>query len=203
MSLAEEQPVWDFEGPPVSRDRLRSRRHRSVRARTLSEVRASRRELAAGREEFPPDEDLGVERPRTRADCIEGVRPCPFVSCKFNLYLDVAPSGSLKLNFPDLEPDEMDPRRSCALDIAARDGATLEEVGQATNLTRERVRQVEVRALARLQPQAKAKELGEAAGLVVGPDGKRRLPLAPDESRVRLREFTAADVDDLAADDDE
>jgi len=32
----------------------------------------------------------GVVRPITRADCAGGQRPCPFVSCKFHLKLDVA-----------------------------------------------------------------------------------------------------------------
>ena len=44
------------------------------------------------------------QRPKTRADCINGPRPCLFVSCKHNLYLDVNPeTGSIKLNFPDKE----------------------------------------------------------------------------------------------------
>ena len=180
MSLAEELPVLDLEGPPVTgvvRNRQRSRRPRAVRSQTTSRI--SHRALAAGRDEFPIDEDLGVERPTTRADCIDGVRPCPFVSCRFNLYLDVTPCGGLKLNFPDLEPDEM--RQSCALDVAAQGGSTLEEVGAATNLTRERVRQVEVKGLSKL---------------------KWRLPILRDE-QPRRRDFTDADVEKLVADDDE
>ena len=39
---------------------------------------------------------------------------------------------------------------SCALDVAERGGITLEEVGQIMNLTRERIRQVEVRGLEKL-----------------------------------------------------
>lgn len=40
------------------------------------------------------------ERPRTRADCENGERPCPWVSCKMHLLLDVMPSGSLRLHNP-------------------------------------------------------------------------------------------------------
>jgi DNA-directed RNA polymerase sigma subunit (sigma70/sigma32) len=43
---------------------------------------------------------------------------------------------------------------TCALDIADRGGITLEEVGFITNLTRERVRQVEVRGLLTLRARA-------------------------------------------------
>ena len=40
---------------------------------------------------------------------------------------------------------------TCALDIADRGGITLEEVGEIMNLTRERIRQVEVRGLLKLK----------------------------------------------------
>jgi hypothetical protein len=72
-------------------------------------------------------------------------RPCVRVSCKHTAYLDVnEETGSVKLNFPDLEPGDMP--------AAVRDGITLEEVGAAMNLTRERVRQYETRSLERLRP---------------------------------------------------
>ena len=64
--------------------------------------------------------------------------------------LDVNPeTGSIKINFPDLEPWEM--RHTCALDVADENGITLEEVGEIMNLTRERIRQVEVRGLTKLK----------------------------------------------------
>jgi len=72
------------------------------------------------------------------------------VACKHHLYLDVNPeTGSIKINFPDLEPWEMN--ETCALDVADRSGITLEEVGEIMNLTRERIRQVEVRGLLKLK----------------------------------------------------
>ena len=89
-------------------------------------------------------------RPKTRADCINGPRPCLFVSCKHNLYLDVNPeTGSIKLNFPDKEIWELE--HTCALDVAEKGGITLEEVGAIMNLTRERIRQVETRGLMKLR----------------------------------------------------
>jgi hypothetical protein len=97
---------------------------------------------------------LRLLRPRRRADCEGGQRPCAFVSCKWHLYLDVNPStGSIKVNFPHLEVWELP--ETCALDIASRGGETLEEVGELMNITRERTRQIEEKALAQIAGDAK------------------------------------------------
>lgn len=87
--------------------------------------------------------------PRTRAECKDGPRPCPWVRCKFNLYLDADESkdGKIKLNFPGTFPWDMPPTASCALDVVDEEGGeelALEEVGMRVNLTRERVRQIEL-----------------------------------------------------------
>lgn len=89
-------------------------------------------------------------RPRSREDCRTAERPCPYVSCKYHLYLDVnAETGSIKINFPDLEVWELP--ETCALDVSDRGGITLEDVGELLNLTRERIRQVEVAGLEKLR----------------------------------------------------
>lgn len=84
-------------------------------------------------------------RPRTRGDCVDGPRPCPWVGCRHHLYLDAFTNGSIKINFPDREPWDL--VESCSLDVAARGGQTLDEVSAEMDLTREGVRQIEVRAL--------------------------------------------------------
>lgn len=95
-------------------------------------------------------DELGHLRPKNRDECRVSDRPCPFVSCKHHLYLDVNPrTGSIKLNFPDLEVWEL--TETCALDVAERGGMTLEEVGELMNLTRERIRQVESVGLDKLR----------------------------------------------------
>jgi hypothetical protein len=82
-------------------------------------------------------------RPKIRADCDNVERPCPYVGCKYNLYLDVnEKTGSIKFNFPDKEPHQME--HSCVLDLAERTDMTLEEIGDLMNLTRERIRQYEL-----------------------------------------------------------
>ncbi len=156
----------------VTREQRRSRRKRDVRARTISVKRMTKRELELGRVLYP-DVD-GAERPKPRAECIGHDRPCPFVSCKHHLYLDVsARTGAIKLNFPDLEVWEMN--ETCALDVSDRGGTTLEEVGAIMNLTRERIRQVEVKGLAKLQALKDMSALRDYVD--EGPVGKRRLPV--------------------------
>lgn len=126
------------------------------RSRTMSRKEMARdlRRRRLGGDMEPEEAELlkSIEgmRPRTRAECVNGPRPCLFVSCKHNLYLDVNPeTGSIKLNFPDKEIWELE--HTCALDVAEKGGITLEEVGAIMNLTRERIRQVETRGLAKLR----------------------------------------------------
>jgi hypothetical protein len=142
-------------GPDPGLDGKRGRR----RSKTMSRkeiARELRRQRATGLIDPELEEvirEVESMRPRTRADCGNGPRPCMFISCKHHLYLDVNPStGSIKLNFPDKEIWEM--AETCALDVADRGGITLEEVGAIMNLTRERIRQVETRGLLKLRAMA-------------------------------------------------
>lgn len=113
---------------------------RIERRRVLEQLRQNRRRRK-----------LTWDRPKCRADCIKSERPCPWVGCRWNLYLDVNPrNGSITLNFPDLAPEDMPAWSSCMLDLAEDGEHTLEEIGQAMNLTRERVRQLEYLALRKL-----------------------------------------------------
>lgn len=142
-------PVVPDEVPEMPDDKPRQR------ARTMSRkemARMFRQQQAAG---LDPElqalmAELDATRPKVRGDCAEGERPCPYVSCKYNLYVDVNPkTGSVKMNFPDKELWEL--AETCALDVADRQGITLEEVGVIMNLTRERVRQLEMRGLTKLR----------------------------------------------------
>jgi hypothetical protein len=142
-------PVLPDELPPPD-DKPRQR------ARTMSRkemARMFRQQAATGG--IDPElqvlmAELDATRPKVRGDCVEGQRPCPYVSCKYNLYVDVNPrTGSVKMNFPDKELWEL--AETCALDVADRAGITLEEVGVIMNLTRERVRQLEMRGLTKLR----------------------------------------------------
>lgn len=130
------------------------------RSRTIPARRLTRTEINEG---LALAEYMDYRRPQRREECRGGVRPCPYVACKHHLYLDVNPvTGSIKINFPDLEVWEM--AESCALDIAERGGLTLEEVGSIMNLTRERIRQVEVSGLEKLQAEEFAVDLEDVFG---------------------------------------
>lgn len=192
------------EPAPLSREQLRSRRHRDVRARTISTKRMTKRDLEIGRALYPADEHADVARPRTRGDCADVPRPCPFVACRHHLYLDVsARTGAIKLNFPDVEPDEL--TESCALDVAERGETTLEEVGAIMNLTRERIRQVAVSSMASIEAAAEMRGLRD----LVDGGTKRRLPLLDDDQEAEERddacfgepEDETIDADEFASED--
>jgi len=125
-----------------------------VRAHTVSVNRLAKRDIRAGAEAYPEQPGVDYLRPRTFEDC-ESVGlgeqvACPFVSCKHNLYLDANErTGSIKLNFPHLEVDELP--ATCALRVAQEGGRTLDGVAEAMALTRERIRQLESRALAKIK----------------------------------------------------
>lgn len=143
--------VRDFvESPEVdalTREQRRSRRKRAVRSRSISVQRLSESGTESRQRRATRAEE---GRPSSRGECIGAPRPCPFVSCKYHLYIDVSPrTGSIKLNFPDLEVWDL--TESCALDVADREGSAPEQLGLVMNLTRERIRQLEVGALAKIE----------------------------------------------------
>jgi hypothetical protein len=74
-------------------------------------------------------------RPRTRGECARGVRPCPWVSCRHHLALDVYPSGRVR--------EYAGTGETCSLDVADRGGVTLEEVGEMLGISKEAARQME------------------------------------------------------------
>jgi hypothetical protein len=163
MSEAKEEvPLFKAnEEQPAIDDRRRSKTmSRKEMARDLR-----RRKLTGDVD--PEEEELMKQmdqlRPKCRAECINGPRPCMFVSCKHNLYLDVNPeTGSIKLNFPDKEIWELE--HTCALDVAEKGGITLEEVGAIMNLTRERIRQVETRGLLKLRAATEGEPIPDDVG---------------------------------------
>jgi len=147
IGLDEERDSEGAAGTPALSRKVRHKRRLRARSKTIAPRRLTKEELRF-RELLPILDD--PDRPATRGACKEEMRPCPYVSCKHHLYLDVNPeTGSIKLNFPDLEVWEM--AETCSLDVADRGGIRLEEVGEILNLTRERIRQVEVRGLLKLK----------------------------------------------------
>lgn len=104
---------------PRGRKYVSKKEHRGVpRYKTLT--RAERRKVIPLNYQAPHD------RPRNRSECLCGPRPCPFVGCRYHLYLDVNKAGSIISNFPDKDPWELPV--SCALDLCDRGPLSLEEL---------------------------------------------------------------------------
>jgi hypothetical protein len=112
------------------------------RDRTIVLRSLSARDIKIGALLYP---ERGYWRPQQRADCIDAGRPCPYVGCKYNLYLSVKDNGSLTLTHPGQEV--WDARHSCALDLADEGGLSQADVSRVLGVTRERVRQIEEAAL--------------------------------------------------------
>jgi len=116
-------------------------------ARTESLERATKKKLALWRQEVSEEELLEVERsrPRTRGECGSVPRPCPYVGCKHNLYLEAHPrTGNLTYLNPSLAPEEVPPEKSCVLDVADTnpDGMSYDDIADVIGVSRERVRQL-------------------------------------------------------------
>lgn len=91
----------------------------------------------------------GYWRPKRRCDCAKVPRPCPYVGCRYHLYLDVDEStGAITFRFPRTPVSEL--RESCALDVADRGEHRLQEIGDFLRVSREYIRQIEERGLKKM-----------------------------------------------------
>ena len=101
-------------------------------------------------------------RPVTRGDCADGPRPCPWVSCSHHAIHGVLLGEAGRDIAEDQVVEAIEAMSaSCTLDVADEGGATLEAVAEPWGVTRERIRQLEARALKRVKPRS----LGLAADL--------------------------------------
>lgn len=140
-----------------------------------------------------PADDL--TRPRTRGECQGGPRPCPWVSCEHHLARasverhahtervnesedpwHIRRITDRRERALDLYVEELAARveagelpETCALDLADRGGMTLEEVGDVLECTRERIRQIEAKALKKLAKPARRRGLEDSS--LDAPDG--------------------------------
>lgn len=84
--------------------------------------------------------------PDTRAGCADIPRPCPFIRCKYNLFMDVEHK---RMKFYGDDPLEME--HSCALDEAEQGGMKLDQICKIYGLSRERIRQIVEHALRQMR----------------------------------------------------
>ena len=158
----------------MARSRTSRRQRGFARSVTIPEKASDRRayerlhlEVIASDAELAAND---AQRPKTRGECVNGPRPCPWISCPHHLFADVTEAGALKINFPGVEPTDL--AESCSLDVAERGGITLEEVGEITNVTRERARQIELTGLVKLGINAKERGIEqEDLAALDGPRG--------------------------------
>ena len=97
---------------------------------------AARTPEASPRDDEPVDHEPG--RPKLRSDCAHVPRPCPYITCRYHLWSEVS---RRREELPD---------DSCVLDLAETGPRTLDEVGDLLGVTRERIRQIQARALRKL-----------------------------------------------------
>lgn len=99
---------------------------------------------------------LEPERPHSRSECLDAERPCPYVGCNYNLFLDVDPAyGRITLNGPDSrDAADVDPEWSCALDVADRGAQRREDIARALDVVPERIRQIQVAAIAKMRDRS-------------------------------------------------
>jgi hypothetical protein len=148
------------------------KRPQGRRRKSPRQTNRKRRRFLVGREpiageivpDLPPSliERLNA-RPHVRAECREGPRPCPWVGCRYHLYLDTYTTGDpenptpgLIIHRPDVDP--LDLPETCLLDLADRGPYTLAQIGEIFDLSRERIRQIEANALRKLARHANIRD---------------------------------------------
>lgn len=111
-----------------------------------------------------------------------GPRPCPYTTCKFNLDQPLEkrgrPAGSLPTR---------DESQTCALDVADQGGHTLEEVGAVMGVTRERIRQIEDKAIRKLRVRAVRFDL-DLDSIIHEPRHALDVAKRPGKDPVKVRE---------------
>jgi hypothetical protein len=88
-----------------------------------------------------------LTRPKTRGECVDGPRPCPWASCRHHL---VYAGARAHRSFPF--GDDLDAMaETCALDAADRGAHTCDAVAALTGQSMQRVQQLEHEALSKLR----------------------------------------------------
>lgn len=144
-------------------------------------------------------------RPLTRADCQDVPRPCPFVSCRYNLTLDLTPNGHIRWRQEGDWDNSFEGRDNCALDVAARGPHTLQDIADISGVCRERIRQELDAALDKIRPFLNLSQTiggyGHVYDYAQSPEDAHMVLLglnpADQEDRKRFRKMAQAKPDPL------
>lgn len=101
------------------------------------------------------DIDALSMRPGTRGECVNGPRPCPWVGCKYHLWLNVGKRGHVTYR-PGSEGDD-----SCALDVADRGGVDGAGFARSMGISRARGDQIYQGALKKVANSELRDSIGE------------------------------------------
>ena len=94
------------------------------------------------------DDEPKLTRPRTRADCIDGQRPCPWYSCPHHLALvRVLKTGEVRLQSRSVEAMP----ESCALDVADDGPRSVVEIAELLGVAPKNVHAVLGRAVGKMR----------------------------------------------------
>lgn len=172
------------DGPTTACKECRQKKYDRSKG-TITEPRKWPKGLLA--RSLPILNDNGLARPLTRAECEDGPRPCPWVSCQYNLLADVRKHKVVDLYDESVDVDDYGP--SCALDIADAGEHSLEDIASVMGITRDAVRQIEFTALRKLEKTDIGRALREFAPSSPGFEHRKRHPVlsrreiyAPDDS---------------------
>lgn len=156
-----------FHLPPRGRPPL-------ARARTIRNGKQlTRAEMAFGR----ATQKYRVSPPGTYGECPPAGTPCPHIRCRHHTAIEVNDIGSLKINFPGWDIDELD--ETCTLRAADGGPHTIPDVGRVLNISEEWVRENEANAIRKIaraigEPPHVVKSVLQAIGEA---DLRRRLPI--------------------------
>lgn len=142
-----------------------------------------------GNPPFNPFEEkvrLPLVRPKTRGECADVPRPCPFVSCRHHLYLDVDRLG----NIAEHAADPLEMEASCSLDVADEEEPMgLVEIGRLIGINKQLAHRISCEVSGRFRRIDVLAEYVDAkvsrdAPMGVGSHGSRAEWLAAQQKRI-------------------
>lgn len=94
-------------------------------------------------------------RPTTRGDCVDGPRPCPFVGCRYHIWLEATQFGAIVTQQDGKLQGMHNMRFTCVLDAAEQGPLPVKQIGRLLGVKKERLRQMERVATARLKKKTR------------------------------------------------
>lgn len=122
----------------------------------------------------PPAATLpeNIRRPTCRSECVQGPRPCPWVSCRYHLFLDVTEHGSLRMPHGKTADDLLAMQQTCSLDVADDGGLPVREISDLFKLSDFGARLILNKALGTLSRRRKLADLAPHGQQVVWHQGR-------------------------------